>query len=61
MSTDQCALNPKGSLKDPKDIQWFFDKDDACPLPSDPNPAQPLGRGHCNKATSRFLDAVACE
>jgi len=64
MSTDQCALNPNGSLKDPKDIQWFFDKDDAHPLPSDPStatPAQPLGRGHRNKAAIRFLDAVARE
>ena len=64
MSMDQCALNPNGSLKDPKDIQWFFDKDDARPLPSDPStatPAQPLGRGHRNKAANRFLDAVARE
>ena len=64
MFTDQCALNPDGSLKDPKDILWFHDKDDAQPLPSTSAPgqaAQPLGRGLRNKTTSRFLDAVARE
>jgi hypothetical protein len=61
MSTDQCAQNPDGSLKDPKDIQWFHDKDDALPLPSAAAPAQPLGRGLRNKAANRFLDAVARE
>lgn len=60
MSTDQCALNPDGSLKDPKDIQWFHDKDDAHPLPSSA-PVQTLGRGLRNKATNRFSDAIACE
>jgi hypothetical protein len=54
MSTDQCAQNPDGSLKDAKDIQWFHDKDDAQPLPSTAAPVQPLGRGLRNKATSRF-------
>jgi hypothetical protein len=64
MSSDQCALNPDGSLKDAKDIQWFNDPDDAQPLsldPSTPAPSQPLGRGHRNKVTNRFLDAVARE
>lgn len=64
MSTDQCAQNPDGSLKDPKDIQWFHDKDDAQPLPSTTArsaPAQPLGRGLRNKTATRFLDAVARE
>ena len=58
MSSDQCAQNPDGSLKDPKDIQWFNDAEDAQPLPS---PAQPLGRGHRNKAMNRFSDALAHE
>ena len=58
MSSDQCAQNPDGSLKDPKDIQWFYNAEDAQPLPS---PAKPLGRGHRNKATNRFSDALACE
>jgi hypothetical protein len=61
MSTDQCAQNPDGSLKDPKDIQWFHDKDDALPLPSAAAPAQPLGHGLRNKAANQFLDAVAHE
>ena len=61
MSTDQCAQNPNGSLKDAKDIQWFHDKDDAQPLPPTTDPAQPLGRGLRNKATNRFSDAVAHE
>jgi hypothetical protein len=58
MSSDQCAKNPDGSLKDPKDIQWFNDAEDAQPLPS---PAKPLGRGHCNKATNWFSDALTRE
>jgi len=58
MSSDQCAQNPNGSLKDPKDIQWFNDAEDAQPLPS---PAQPLGRGRRNKAMNRFSDALARE
>jgi len=58
MSSDQCAQNPDGSLKDPKDIQWFNDAEDAQPLPS---PAKPLGRGRHNKATNRFLDALTRE
>jgi len=61
MSSDQCALNPDGSLKDPKDIQWFNDAEDAQPLPSPAAPAQHLGRGLRNKTTSRFSDAVARE
>jgi len=43
MSSDQCAQNPDGSLKDPKDIQWFNDAEDAQPLPFPTAPAQPLG------------------
>ena len=39
MSSEQCALNPDGSLKDLNDIQWFNDAKDIQPLPS---PAQPL-------------------
>ena len=61
MSSDQCAQNPDGSLKDPKDIQWFNDVEDAQPLPSHTAPAQPLGRGLRNKTTKRFSDAVARE
>jgi len=61
MSTDQCAQNPDGSLKDAKDIQWFHDKDDTQPLPSTAAPVQPLGRGLRNKATSRFSEAVVRE
>lgn len=64
MSTDQCAQNADGSLKDAAEIQWFHDKDDAQPLPSTAAPAQqpqPLGRGLRNKAASRFMDAVARE
>jgi hypothetical protein len=64
MSTDQCAQNPDGSLKDTKEIQWFYNKDDAEPLPLDRSaagPSQALGCGLCNKATNRFVDAVACE
>ena len=60
MSTDQCALNPDGSLKDPKDIQWFHDKDDAHSLPSSA-PVQTLGHGLRNKATNQFSDAIARE
>src|ERR1700679_3689571 len=58
MSSDQCAQNPDGSLKDPEDIQWFNDAEDAQPLPS---LAQPLGRGRRIKATNRFSDALARE
>jgi hypothetical protein len=64
MSTDQCAQNPNGSFKDTKEIQWFYDKDDAEPLPLDPSavgPSQALWHGLCNKATNRFMDAVARE
>jgi hypothetical protein len=64
MSTDQCAQNPDGSLKDTKEIQWFYNKDDAEPLPLDRSatgPSQALGCGLRNKATNRFVDAVACE
>ena len=63
MSSEQCAQNPDGSLKDPKDIQWFNDPDDAQPLPNPTAPVQPLslGQGHCNKTTNWFLDAVARE
>jgi hypothetical protein len=70
MSTDQCAQNPDGSLKDAKEIQWFHNKDDMQPLPSTATPqplpstaapAQPLGRGLRNKATSRFSEAVVRE
>jgi hypothetical protein len=61
MSSDQCTQNPDGSLKDPKDIQWFNDADDIQPLPSPAAPAQPLGRGHCNKTTNQFSDAIARE
>src|ERR1700735_2603518 len=58
MSSDQCAQNPDGSLKDPGDIQWFNDAEDAQPLPS---LAQPLGRGRRIKATNRFSDALTRE
>jgi hypothetical protein len=77
MSSDQCALNPDGSFKDAKDIQWYNDPDDAQPLPPDPSgaasteplpldpsaatSAQPLGRGRRNKVASRFMDALARE
>ena len=61
MSTHHSTQNPDGSLKDTKDIEWFHDKDDAQPLPSTVAPAKPLGHGLCNKATKRFLHAVACE
>jgi hypothetical protein len=61
MSMDQCAQNPDGSLKDPNDIQWYHDKDDARPLPSITIPARPLGCGLHNKTANRFLDAVAHE
>jgi len=43
MSSDQCALNADGSLKDVNDIQWFNDKDYDHPLPSSAAIAQPLG------------------
>lgn len=59
MSSDQCAQNPDGSLKDPQDIQWFNDVEDTQPLPSTAAPARPLGRGHRNKTTNRFFEAVA--
>jgi hypothetical protein len=42
MSSDQWAQNPDGSLKDPKDIQWFNDAEDDQPLPSPTLPSQPL-------------------
>ena len=58
MSSDQCAQNPDGSLKYLKAILWFNDAEDVQPLPS---PAQPLGRGHRNKATNRFSDALVRE
>ena len=65
MSLDQCALDPDGNLKDPKDIQWFNDPDNTQPLPNPTGAAlaQPpsLGRGHRNKTANQFLDAVACE
>ena len=63
MSSDQCALNPNGSLKDTKDIQWFNDLDDAHPLPNPTSTAlaQPLGQGRCNKTANWFLDTVARE
>jgi hypothetical protein len=61
MSTDQCAQNPDGTLKDANNIQWFFDKDDAQPLPSAAPSPQPLGRGLRNKAANRFFDTVARE
>ena len=61
MYSDQCAQNPDGSLKDPKDIQWFNDVEDTQPLPFHTAPAQPLGRGLCNKTTKCFSDAVARE
>ena len=70
MFTDQCALNPDGSLKDAKDIEWSYDKDDEQPLPrlgvpsmtpATATPAQPLGRGLRNKATTWFLDAITHE
>ena len=67
MSSDQCALDPDGSLKDARDIQWYNDPDDDQPLPPAPlgppavSPAEPLGRGRRNKVTSRFADAVARE
>jgi hypothetical protein len=43
MSSDQCTCNPDGSLKDPKDIQWFNNKDDVQPLSSTSASAKPLG------------------
>ena len=61
MSSDQCAQNPNGSLKDPKDIQWFDDAEDAQPLPSLAAPTHSLGRGLRNKTTNRFSDAIARE
>ena len=57
MSSDQCTLNPDGSLKDPKDIQWFNDKDDDDPLPSSAAYHKPLGRGLRYKTTDRLSDA----
>jgi hypothetical protein len=60
MSSNQCARNPDGSLKDPKNIQWFNDAEDTQPLPF-PAPAHRLGRGLRNKTTNRFSDAVARE
>ena len=34
MSTDQCALNLDGSLKDASEIPWFNDPDDEIPVAS---------------------------
>ena len=34
MSTDQCALNLDGSLKDALEIPWFDDPDDEIPVAS---------------------------
>ncbi|KAF8440935.1 hypothetical protein L210DRAFT_986015 [Boletus edulis BED1] len=47
MTSEQCAQNSDGSLKDPKDIQWFNDLDDAQPLlnPTGTTPAQPPSLG----------------
>src|SRR5262245_46856556 len=64
MSSDQCALNLDGTLKDAKDIPWFYDKDDDEPLPPlAPAAAQsvPLGCGLHNKTTNHFSDAIAHE
>jgi hypothetical protein len=61
MSSDQCAQNPDGSLKNPKDIQWFNDKDDNVPIPSSAAHSKPLGRGLDTKTTNRLSDANACE
>jgi len=61
MSLDQCVKNPDGSLKDPKDIQWFNDVEDAQPLPFPATPVHCPGRGLCNKTTNQFSDAVAHE
>ncbi|KAI9447096.1 hypothetical protein F5148DRAFT_1153540, partial [Russula earlei] len=33
-ATDQCALQPDGTLKDASDIVWFNDKDDDTPIAS---------------------------
>jgi hypothetical protein len=59
MSSDQCAQNPDGSLKDPKDIQWFNDKDNNAPIPSSAAHSKPLGRGLRTKTTNRLSDAIA--
>ena len=61
MSSDQCALNADGSLKDVNDIQWFNNKDYDNPLPPSAAIAQPLGQGLCNKTTNWFSDTVAHE
>ena len=39
MSSEQCAQNSDSSLKDPLDIQWFNDPNDAQPLPNHITPA----------------------
>ena len=59
MSSDQCAENSDGSLKDAKDIQWFNDPDDSNPLPTPT--AEPLGCGLQSKATNQLSDTLACK
>ena len=58
MSSDQCAQNPDGSLKDAEDIQWFNDRDGDNPLPNSASNVQPLSRGLRNKTTGRLSDAI---
>ncbi|SJL02917.1 uncharacterized protein ARMOST_06258 [Armillaria ostoyae] len=57
-SSDQCALNEDGTLKDASEIQFFHDADSAAPLkagPSNAPAAEALSRcGHRQKRTSKL-------
>lgn len=57
--SDQCALNPDGSLKDASEIEFIHDPDDARPVTS--STTQPLGRGHRTKRMDLFSKSIARE
>ena len=51
MSGDQCALDPHGNLLDASQIDWYYDPDNAGPLPrTAPPPATMLPAGNTSEA-----------
>lgn len=64
MSSEQCALDANGNLKDAKHILFYNDPDDSEPIHNPPsnNTVPPtLRRGHRSKNTTRLKESIAQE
>ncbi|KAF9542092.1 hypothetical protein CPC08DRAFT_770487, partial [Agrocybe pediades] len=60
-SSDQCAVDANGQLRDAKDIDWFHDVDDTSPIQAVNTLNSEQGRGKRVKNTSKLEASLAAE